>query len=73
MTFGKSWIIENGNNKNYIITVHTLPSNKMENTDMKTTKVDDIKKLDYDENRESVGTKNPPIEEENNAANNIEV
>ena len=59
--------------KNYMITVHTLPLNKMENTNMKTTKVDDIKKLDYDENHESIGTKNPQIEEENNSANNIEV
>ena len=73
MTFGKSWIIENGNNKNYIITVHTLPLNKMENTNMKTTKVDDIKQLDYDKNHESIGTKNPQIEEDNNSANNIEV
>ena len=56
-----------------MITVHTLPLNKMENTNMKTTKVDDIKKLDYYENHEIIGTKNPQIEEENNSANNIEV
>ena len=45
----------------------------MENTNMKTTKVDDIKQLDYDKNHESIGTKNPQIEEDNNSANNIEV
>ena len=40
---------------------------------MKTTKVDDIKKLD-NENRERVGTKlaNPEIEEQNNSSD-IEV